>query len=77
MRQPSHLAGILLGYNLGRISSYMIAGALVALLGSVLNHALDGIALALRILAALLIIAFASGNSGICNLWPAWAIWLV
>lgn len=59
MRQPGRLAGLLLGYNLGRIGSYMLAGALVALLGSVLNHALDGIALALRILAAVMLILMA------------------
>ena len=59
MRQPGRLAGLLLGYNLGRITSYMIAGALVALLGSVLNHALDGIALVLRILAAVMLILMA------------------
>ncbi|BBI65589.1 hypothetical protein HSBAA_PA_1920 (plasmid) [Vreelandella sulfidaeris] len=49
----------MLGYNLGRISSYMIAGALVALLGSVLNHALDSFALVLRILAAVMLILMA------------------
>ena len=59
MRQPRRLAGLLLGYNLGRISSYMIAGALVALLGSVLNHALDSFALVLRILAAVMLILMA------------------
>ena len=59
MRQPGRLAGLLLSYNLGRIISYMIAGALVALLGSVLNHALDGIALVLRILAAVMLILMA------------------
>ena len=59
MRQPSRLAALLLGYNLGRISSYMIAGALVALLGSVLNHALDSFALVLRILAAVMLILMA------------------
>lgn len=59
MRHPGRLAGLLLGYNFGRITSYMIAGALVALLGSVLNHALDGIALALRSLAAIMLILMA------------------
>jgi len=37
----------------------MIAGALVALLGSVLNHALDSFALVLRILAAVMLILMA------------------
>ncbi|MCC5883738.1 MAG: sulfite exporter TauE/SafE family protein [Halomonas sp.] len=35
MRSPARLSGLLLGYNLGRIASYMIAGALVAALGTV------------------------------------------
>lgn len=48
MLHPGRLTGLLLGYNFGRITSNMIAGALVALLGSVLNHVLNGIALVLR-----------------------------
>ncbi|MCE9683875.1 sulfite exporter TauE/SafE family protein [Halomonas alkalisoli] len=36
MRSPARLSGLLLGYNLGRILSYMTAGALVASLGTVI-----------------------------------------
>lgn len=36
MRSPARLSGLLLGYNLGRILSYMTAGALVAALGTVI-----------------------------------------
>ncbi|GAB2791642.1 sulfite exporter TauE/SafE family protein [Halomonas shantousis] len=59
MRHPARLGGLLLGYNLGRIASYVVAGALVALFGSLLGHALDGIALILRVLAAVMLILMA------------------
>ncbi|CAM3933967.1 sulfite exporter TauE/SafE family protein [Vreelandella rituensis] len=36
MRHPARLTGLLLGYNAGRIVSYMVAGALVATLGTLL-----------------------------------------
>ncbi|GAA3906576.1 sulfite exporter TauE/SafE family protein [Halomonas cibimaris] len=39
MRHPARLSGLLLSYNLGRICSYMIAGALVASLGTVFSLA--------------------------------------
>lgn len=52
MRRPRRVFSLMLGYSLGRISSYMFAGASVALLGKVLNHALDEVALLLRLLAA-------------------------
>jgi sulfite exporter TauE/SafE len=35
MRSPARLSGLLLGYNLGRIASYTLAGAVVASLGTV------------------------------------------
>lgn len=59
MRQPRRIAGLLLGFNAGRITSYMFVGALVALLGAGLSHALDGVAMALRILAAIMLILMA------------------
>ncbi|MHB0776316.1 sulfite exporter TauE/SafE family protein [Halomonas sp. WWR20] len=59
MRHPARLTGLLLGYNLGRIFSYMLAGTLVALLGSLLGHAMDTLALALRVLAAVMLILMA------------------
>lgn len=59
MRQPRRIAGLLLGFNAGRITSYMIVGALVALIGAGLSHALDGVAVALRILAAVMLILMA------------------
>lgn len=37
MRQPARLGGLLLSYNLGRILSYMTAGAIVATLGTLLS----------------------------------------
>ena len=37
MRQPARLGGLLLSYNLGRILSYMLAGAIVASLGTLLS----------------------------------------
>lgn len=46
----------MLGYSVGRIASYMLAGASVALVGKVLNHALDEVALVLRLLAAVLLL---------------------
>ncbi|WP_129142142.1 sulfite exporter TauE/SafE family protein [Modicisalibacter coralii] len=59
-RSPQRLAGLLLGYNLGRIASYMLAGALVATLGMlagdvhrVLRLLLQGLAAAMLMLMAL------------------------
>ncbi|MBB3191335.1 sulfite exporter TauE/SafE family protein [Halomonas cerina] len=61
MRHPARLSGLLLGYNLGRISSYMAAGALVAILGSLIaitpraRLVLQGLAAVMLILMALYI----------------------
>nr|WP_301011469.1 sulfite exporter TauE/SafE family protein [Halomonas sp.] len=37
MRHPARMGGLLLSYNLGRILSYMVAGALVAALGTLIS----------------------------------------
>jgi len=61
MRSPARLSGLLLGYNLGRILSYMTAGALVAALGTVIaltpvtRVVLQGFAAIMLILMALYI----------------------
>jgi len=61
MRSPARLSGLLLGYNLGRIASYMVAGALVAGLGTLValtpetRLALQGLAAVMLILMALYI----------------------
>ncbi|WP_163558577.1 sulfite exporter TauE/SafE family protein [Halomonas sp. NO4] len=61
MRSPTRLSGLLLGYNAGRIASYMTAGALVAGLGTLLalsaelRLALQGFAAVMLILMALYI----------------------
>lgn len=61
MRHPARLTGLLLGYNIGRISSYMMAGALVAGLGTLLaltplaGRFLQGFAAVMLILMALYI----------------------
>ncbi|WP_104202725.1 sulfite exporter TauE/SafE family protein [Billgrantia saliphila] len=58
MRSPARLSGLLLGYNLGRIASYMSAGALVASLGTVI--ALSPAArLGLQLFAAVMLILMA------------------
>ncbi|PMR76621.1 sulfite exporter TauE/SafE family protein [Billgrantia endophytica] len=58
MRSPARLSGLLLGYNLGRVLSYMSAGALVASLGTVL--ALSPAArIALQVFAAMMLILMA------------------
>lgn len=59
MRSPARLGGLLLGYNLGRIGSYMIAGALAAGLGTLLGSAHSSLRLALQVLAALMLILMA------------------
>ena len=58
MRSPSRLTGLLLGYNLGRIASYMLAGALVAALGTLLTLT-PGMRTALQGFAALMLILMA------------------
>ncbi|RDB43484.1 sulfite exporter TauE/SafE family protein [Halomonas sp. DQ26W] len=58
MRSPARLTGLLLGYNLGRILSYMTAGALVASLGTVI--ALSNTArVILQLFAAVMLILMA------------------
>ncbi|MBE0403961.1 sulfite exporter TauE/SafE family protein [Halomonas citrativorans] len=61
MRSAARMGGLLLSYNLGRILSYMTAGALVAALGTVLSPSLlarqllQGVAALMLILMALYI----------------------
>ncbi|TLF50474.1 sulfite exporter TauE/SafE family protein [Halomonas urmiana] len=61
MRSPARLSGLLLGYNLGRITSYMMAGALAAGLGTLIalspqaRLVLQGLAAVMLILMALYI----------------------
>ncbi|MFP4138494.1 MAG: sulfite exporter TauE/SafE family protein [Halomonas sp.] len=61
MRSPARLSGLLLGYNLGRVASYMVAGALAAALGTLLSLTaparliLQGLAAVMLILMALYI----------------------
>lgn len=61
MRRPARMGGLLLSYNLGRIASYMAAGALVAALGTLISlsplarQVLQGLAALMLILMALYI----------------------
>lgn len=61
MRRPARMGGLLLSYNLGRIASYMAAGALVAALGTLISlsplarQILQGLAALMLILMALYI----------------------
>lgn len=58
MRHPARLGGLLLSYNLGRILSYMVAGALVAALGTLV--ALSPAArVGLQVVAAVMLILMA------------------
>ncbi len=59
MRSPARLGGLLLGYNLGRVTSYMLAGALVASLGTLIGTAHDWLRLSLQVVAALMLILMA------------------
>jgi sulfite exporter TauE/SafE len=59
MRSKVRLGGLLLGYNLGRITSYMLAGALVAALGTLLGSAGSALRFALQLFAALMLILMA------------------
>lgn len=59
LRRPHRVLGLLLGFNAGRIVSYMVIGALVGLVGAGLSHALDSIALVLRVVAAVMLILMA------------------
>ncbi|MGM0988318.1 MAG: sulfite exporter TauE/SafE family protein [Pseudomonadota bacterium] len=58
MRSPARLSGLLLGYNLGRIASYMVAGALVAGLGTLVALTPQA-RLVLQVLAAVMLILMA------------------
>ncbi|MCL7939777.1 sulfite exporter TauE/SafE family protein [Halomonas sp. ATCH28] len=58
MRSPARLSGLLLGYNLGRIASYMVAGALVAGIGTLVALTPEA-RLALQALAAVMLILMA------------------
>ncbi|KXS39810.1 MAG: hypothetical protein AWU55_185 [Halomonadaceae bacterium T82-2] len=60
LRSPLRLGGLLFGYNLGRIASYMLAGALVATLGGWVGDGvprarfvLQGLAIVLLVMMAL------------------------
>jgi len=59
MRHPARLSGLLLGYNLGRIASYMVAGALVAGLGTLLGGLTMEMRLVLQVFAAIMLILMA------------------
>ncbi|SDL99061.1 hypothetical protein SAMN05192555_108129 [Franzmannia pantelleriensis] len=59
MRHPARLTGLLLGYNLGRIASYMVAGALVAGLGTLIGGLAGGVRLVFQVLAAIMLILMA------------------
>ena len=58
MRSPARLSGLLLGYNLGRIASYMMAGALAAGLGTLIALTPQA-RLGLQALAAVMLILMA------------------
>ncbi|TFH88648.1 sulfite exporter TauE/SafE family protein [Billgrantia azerbaijanica] len=58
MRSPTRLSALLLGYNVGRITSYMAAGALAASLGTLLTLSAE-LRLALQLLAAVMLILMA------------------
>ncbi|MFG6159283.1 sulfite exporter TauE/SafE family protein [Halomonas sp. 1390] len=58
MRSPARLSGLLLGYNLGRITSYMMAGALAAGLGTLIALSPQA-RLGLQALAAVMLILMA------------------
>lgn len=58
MRQPARLTGLVLGYNLGRITSYAMAGASAATLGSVVTLA-PGMHTAMQLLSALMMMLMA------------------
>ncbi|WP_447957216.1 sulfite exporter TauE/SafE family protein [Vreelandella sp. EE7] len=58
MRSPARMTGLLLGYNLGRVSSYMLAGALAAGLGTLVSLA-PAARLTLQVFAAVMLILMA------------------
>ncbi|NDL69747.1 sulfite exporter TauE/SafE family protein [Vreelandella alkaliphila] len=58
MRHPARMGGLLVSYNAGRILSYMVAGALVASLGTLLSLS-PSAGVALQAFAALMLILMA------------------
>ncbi|WP_434986708.1 sulfite exporter TauE/SafE family protein [Vreelandella zhaodongensis] len=58
MRHPARMGGLLVSYNAGRILSYMVAGALVASLGTLLSLS-PSAGVALQALAAIMLILMA------------------
>ena len=58
MRHPARMGGLLLSYNLGRILSYMTAGALVAALGTLISLSPEA-RIALQVVAAVMLILMA------------------
>lgn len=58
-REPRQITGMLLGYNLGRISSYIVAGFIAGSLGQLLGQSWMGVAMGLRALAALMLVLMA------------------
>lgn len=58
MRHPARMGGLLLSYNLGRIISYMVAGALVAALGTLISLS-PAARILLQAFAALMLILMA------------------
>ncbi|WNL41666.1 sulfite exporter TauE/SafE family protein [Halomonas sp. PAMB 3264] len=58
MRRPARMAGLMLGYNLGRIASYMVAGTLAAALGTLVTLA-PAARVVLEVFAAVMLILMA------------------
>ncbi|WP_394425365.1 sulfite exporter TauE/SafE family protein [Vreelandella stevensii] len=58
MRHPARLGGLLMSYNLGRILSYMVAGALVAALGTLVALS-PAAGVGLQVVAAVMLILMA------------------
>ena len=58
MRHPARLGGLLMSYNLGRILSYMVAGALVAALGTLVSLS-PAAGVSLQVVAAVMLILMA------------------
>ncbi|WP_447555351.1 sulfite exporter TauE/SafE family protein [Vreelandella sp. EE22] len=71
MRHPARMTGLLLSYNTGRIISYMLAGALVAGLGTLVSLA-PAARLILQVIAAVMLILMALY---IANWWKG-LLWL-
>jgi uncharacterized protein len=58
MRSPARLSGLMLGYNLGRILSYMVAGVVVASLGTLVALT-PAVGVGLQVFAAVMLILMA------------------